>query len=171
MKQARGFSLLELIVVICVVAVLAGTLLSRIVWYQKQAEMAQKDTVVGVIRSALGMKIAQLVVQGRQQEISKLATMNPMDLLAQKPPNYLGEFNTLQNEKISSGNWYFNRKLLLLVYIASSGATRQVSDSHQFAYRIELIRTRDDVNGLKNAETSGSSIEGVTLERVVLPAQ
>lgn len=165
MKRQHGFTLFELIVVICIVGILTGMLLSRIRLLQRQAEMAQMETVVGVLRSAIGMKVAQLVVQGRNSEISKLATINPMDLLAQKPSNYLGELDPPQNGKIPGGNWYFNRKLLLLVYIANTGATFQVPDSSRFVYRIELIRDLSGANGANHTETS-SRIEGVTLQRV-----
>ena len=163
----RGFTLLELAVVVSIVGILAGALLSRINLYQERAEMAAMDTVVGVMRSALGMKMAQLVATGRNAEIGKLATINPMDLLAQKPANYAGEYYSPQMAKISPGNWYFNRKLLLLVYITRTGATFQAATPRQFQYKIELIRGMDDAEGLKPAETSQSTtIEGVALHQI-----
>ncbi len=170
MKRQRGFTLLELIIVICIVAVMAGMLLSRIRMFQNQAEMAQMETVVGVLRSAISMKVGQLVVQGKSSELSKLATTNPMDLLAQQPANYLGELNLPQSGKISEGNWYFDRKLLLLVYIANTGATFQVPDSSRFVYRVVLIRDLSGANGANHTETS-SRIEGVTLQRVQQSSQ
>ena len=91
-KSQRGFSLLELAVVISVIGILAGTLLSRIDLYQDRAEMAAMENVVGAIRSGLNMKVGHLVATGRSSEMSKLITINPMDLLAQKPANYLGEY-------------------------------------------------------------------------------
>lgn len=171
MRRQRGFTLLELIVVVCIVAVLAGSLLSRIIWYQKQAEEAHRETVVGVIRSALGMKVAELVVQGRSSEISNLITLNPMDLLAQKPANYLGELNPTESGNISGGNWYFNRKLFLLVYSAESSATFQVALPRQFIYKIELIRDLDGVIGPDNAKASTNRIQGVDLKRLADSAQ
>ena len=166
-QRQRGFTLLELAVVVSIIGILAGALLSRINLYQERAEMAAMDTVVGVIRSALGMKLAQLVATGRQAEMSKLATINPMDLLAQKPANYAGEYYSPQNAKISPGNWYFNRKELLLVYIRRTGATFQSATSRPYQYKIELVRGMDDAKGLKPAGTSQSTtIEGVALNQV-----
>ena len=166
-RGQRGFTLLELAVVVSIIGILAGALLSRINLYQQRAEMAAMDTVVGVMRSALGMKFAQLVATGRNAEIGKLATMNPMDLLAQKPANYAGEYYLPQNIKISPGNWYFNRKELLLVYIARTGATFQVATPKQYRYKIELVRGMDDAEGLKPAETSTSTIiEGIALHHI-----
>lgn len=162
-----GFTLLELAVVVSIIGILAGALLSRVSLYQEKAEMAAMDNVVGVIRSALGMKLAQLAATGRRAEISKLATINPMDLLAQKPANYAGEYYSPQKVKISPGNWYFDRKQLLLVYIARTGATFQVATPKRYQFRIELVRDMDDAKGPKPAETSTSTtIEGIALNQI-----
>ena len=167
MTRQRGFSLFELALVVAIIGVLAAALLSRVTMYQEEAERVAMENVVGVLRSALGMKAGQMVAQGRAAEVSKLLTINPMDLLAQKPANYLGEVSTPQKEKISRGNWYFDRKKLLLVYIARTGATFQVTDSIQHAYRVELVRDMDGADGPKIAETSNSTtIEGVVLRKV-----
>jgi prepilin-type N-terminal cleavage/methylation domain-containing protein len=167
MTRQRGFSLFELALVVAIIGVLAAALLSRVTMYQEEAERVAMENVVGVLRSALGMKAGQMVAQGRAAEVSKLLTINPMDLLAQKPANYLGEVSTPQKEKISRGHWYFERKKLLLVYIARTGATFQVTDSIQHAYRVELVRDMDGADGPKIAETSNSTtIEGVVLRKV-----
>lgn len=164
---ARGFSLFELAVTVCIIGVLAGVLLSRVEWFQEEAEKAARENVIGVLRSALNMKASQLIAQGKQQDLSKLLTINPMELLAQKPANYLGEYYSPQKEKISRGNWYFNRKKLLLVYIARTGATIQTSETQQFFYQIKLLRNGDDANGPNHAETSDSTtIEGVILQQI-----
>jgi general secretion pathway protein G len=168
MRPARGFSLFELAVVIAIIGVLAGMLLTRLTVYQEQAEMAAMENTLGILRTSLAMRSGQLIARGQASELSKLLTMNPMDLLAQKPSNYAGEYYSPQKAKISPGNWYFNRKKLLLVYIKRTGATPQAGNNTTFSYRVELIRSLDDANGPKPAETSNSTtIEGVVLNSVL----
>ena len=167
MNRQRGFSLFELAITVAIIGVLAGALLARVRLYQEEAERVAMEQVVGVLRSALSMKFGQLISQGRQADVNKLLTTNPMDLLAQKPANYLGELNSPQKEKISRGNWYFNRKKLLLVYIRRTGATFPVSESRQYFFKIALLRDMDGANGLKPAETSHSTtIEGIVLREI-----
>jgi prepilin-type N-terminal cleavage/methylation domain-containing protein len=167
MNRQRGFSLFELAITVAIIGVLAGVLLARVRLYQAEAERVAMEQVVGVLRSALSMKFGQLISQGKQADVSKLLTTNPMDLLAQKPANYLGELNSPQKEKISLGNWYFNRKKLLLVYIGRTGATFPVSESRQYFFKIALLRDMDGANGLKPAETSHSTtIEGIVLTEI-----
>lgn len=96
--------------VIAIVGVLAGMLLSRLVMYQEQAEMAAMENTLGILRSSLALRSGQLVANGQGADLIKLLTVNPMDLLAQKPSNYVGEYYSPQKAKISPGNWYFNRK-------------------------------------------------------------
>lgn len=167
LARARGFSLFELAVTVSIIGVLASVLLSRVLWYREEAEKAAMENVVGVLRSALSMKAGQLIAQGKQQDLSKLLTINPMDLLAQKPANYIGEADSPQNGKISRGNWFFDRKKLLLVYIAGTGATFQTSEPQRFYYQIQLLKNTDGASGLDHADTSEStSIEGVVLKQM-----
>ncbi|HEY0061670.1 MAG TPA: type II secretion system protein [Telluria sp.] len=170
MKPARGFSLFELAVVVAIIGVLTGMLLSRLTLYQEQAELAAMETTLGILRSSLALRSGQMVAKGQGDQLDKLLTLNPMDLLAQKPSNYAGEYYSPQKAKISPGNWYFNRKKFLLVYIKRTGATPQADNDTRYTYRVELIRSLEDANGPEPAETSRSTtIDGVVLRNVLEP--
>lgn len=119
MKTQRGFTLLELIVVISLVALLAGTLLSRIPYYQEQAEKTVVEQMAGALQSALVMRVGSLMAHGATsgKELNALATDNPIDWLQQKPKNYAGEFYDPTPLTVTPGHWMFDLKSHELIYL------------------------------------------------------
>jgi len=116
-SSERGFTLVELIVVIAVVSVLAGALLSRVWFYQEQAEKTAMAGVAGVIQGALGMQYGRLLVRGMESEVTALAADNPMKWLAKQPHNYSGEFYDPTSRSVAPGNWVFDLKTRELIYV------------------------------------------------------
>ena len=74
---ARGFTLLELVVVICLVAILFTVAANRLWGLQVLAEQAAMDTVVGNLRSALGMKVAELMSEAIPLEFGRWKAATP----------------------------------------------------------------------------------------------
>ncbi len=119
MKAQRGFTLLELITVICIVAILAGMFLSRIPYYQEQAEKTVVEQMAGAIQTSLVMRYGSLMTQGATTEknLNALATDNPINWLQQKPRNYGGEFYDPTPRTVAPGNWMFDLKSHELIYV------------------------------------------------------
>jgi general secretion pathway protein G len=115
-RHSRGFSLLELAVVVSIIAVLATVALARLWALQVDAERVAMEQVLGILRSAIGMKVAESVVRNRVASIADLEGSNPMDLLAETPGNYLGVLNGANPASIDRGNWYFDATDRVLVY-------------------------------------------------------
>jgi len=67
-----GFTLFELIVVICIVSILAGILLNRLEVYKEAAEKAAMQQTAAAIKSALQMRVASYMITGRDKEIENL---------------------------------------------------------------------------------------------------
>lgn len=123
MKLKRGFTLIELIIVISIVAVLAGLFLSRIPYYQEQAEKATMEQVAGALQSALVLRYGALMVRGatNEKELSALTNDNPMNWLQQKPRNYAGEYFDPTPKAVAPGNWLFDLKSRDLIYVVDHG--------------------------------------------------
>ena len=116
-QSSRGFTLIELIVVITIVVILAGVLLQRIWFYQEQAEKAAMEYTASVVQSALVMQYGHLLTRGREAEIKNLVTENPMRWLMQKPANYSGEFYGMTPASVAPGSWAFDLKSRELIYV------------------------------------------------------
>lgn len=166
--RMAGFSLLELAVTITIMALLTGTILQRVQksatedgvaggGYREQAEMAAMAQVAAALRSSLTLKAGSLQTKGRGREIADLARRNPMDWLAQRPPNYLGEYYAPKPSDIAAGNWYFDKQALLLVYVMDNARTAD-GQPRQHDFKVELIAAQPN-NPLE--------IEGVVLRELL----
>lgn len=111
-----GFSLLELVVVIAIIAVLASVLFLRLPAWQARAEMASMESVIGALRSGIGIKVAEYLAREDVSGIHALAGSNPMERLAQQPVNYLGVLADVDPASVQRGHWYFDRRQRTLVY-------------------------------------------------------
>ncbi len=166
-RQARsrrgGYSLMEFGVAVAVLGVIITVLLQRITAYQDGAELAARDQVLGSLRSALHLRVAGLVAQGRAGEIAQLANQNPMDHLAEKPRNYLGEYYAPEAAELAPGSWYFDRTTRVLVYMLKSHTLSVQKNSDLTKYKVVF-------SGLpkKNAKPPApqDASEGVVLDQV-----
>ncbi len=112
----QGFSLLELVIVIILVVLLFTVALNRLAPLRGDAEAAHVATVIGSLRSAIGMEAASRVVREGPQGLAELEGINPMTLLQEVPEQYVGIRRTGQSNDIPAGAWYFDDDVGVLVY-------------------------------------------------------
>lgn len=124
--KARGFTLIELIVVICVVALLFGVALDRLMRFQELGERTAMEQNIAAINVALTLKFAALIASGRPQAIEKEVGANPVDLLARPPQDYLGALFMPSAEHLPPRSWFYDRASGDLVYMP--GRTRYLTD-------------------------------------------
>ena len=120
-QSSKGFTLIELIVVITVIVVLMGLFLNRALFYMEQAEKTAMEEVAGTIQSALTMQYGQILTRGKSSDVAALAQDNPMNWLQKRPRNYAGEFYDPTTPSVESGNWVFDLKSRDLVYLVRNG--------------------------------------------------
>jgi len=116
-----GFTLFELIVVVCVVSLMAGILLNRLQVYQEAAEKAAMQQTAAAIKSAVQMRVASYMISGRDSEIESLGAKNPVVWLQESPGNYAGEFFADAYARVPPGSWYFDLTRQELVYVINLG--------------------------------------------------
>lgn len=116
-RPSKGFTLIELIVVITIVVVMMGLFIDRMLFYQEQAEKAAMEGVASAIQSALVMQYGQMLTRGKPSDVGALAQDNPMSWLQKKPPNYAGEFYDPTPLSVESGSWVFDLRTRDLIYV------------------------------------------------------
>lgn len=104
----RGFSLLELVIVVVLVALLFLFAFDRLMPLRGQAEGTRVASTIGSLRSALGMEVAERIVEQGPASVAELQGANPMNLLQQRPEGYLGEMSAGGDRDIAGGAWYFD---------------------------------------------------------------
>ena len=107
-RGPAGFTLFELVVVVCIVAVMAGVLLNRLQVYTEAAEKAAMQQTAAAIKSALQMRVASYMISGRDNEIEQLRSQNPVSWLQERPDNYAGEYYADAYARVRPGSWYFD---------------------------------------------------------------
>ncbi|MBI3902372.1 MAG: type II secretion system protein [Nitrosomonadales bacterium] len=153
-NSQSGFSLLELVIAICIITLLMGVFFNRVTFYQEQAEKAAMGEVVSAVQSALALQYVDMMLHGRKAEIAAMAMNNPLNWLKEKPRNYVGEFYAPVPGAIPPGNWAFDLKTRELVYVPQHIAHPEaVGKDKWIRYRVSL---RLDLA----ADASGKSSQG-----------
>lgn len=167
--RQTGFTLFELMIVACVVAVMATILFNRVLFYQKIAEKTAMEQTVGILRSALHLQFASLITRKRVEDAQYLVGQNPMQWLAEKPDNYAGEYFGNTAESVVSGQWYFDLQDRNLVYLVHNYDDSDRTDQArpQVRFKVKLVFGVGDFPVKKDLLDAGKVVEGVVLDQTV----
>lgn len=162
-RKTGGFTLFELALVAIILAVLVGVLASRVIVYQKQAELARVAQTVGIMRAALQFKVIRLLLAKKEEELLGVINENPIDWLAERPKNYLGEYYSPQVNMLPRGNWYYDRSDKSLIYLLNSENSFTEERRNLLKFKVKFSRLPS--NPAKHPGPP-SVIEGAALEQV-----
>lgn len=146
--RERGVSLFEFAIALAVIALLTGFFLLRFRVVQREAELAEVQQVVGVMRSALRMKEAGIYAHGGAGELTAPAGQNPMSLLARPPNNYLGEYYAPDINRLKSGSWYYDPGKQTLFYLMHNRKHSTRSEIKLLKFKKHLLRAEPDRGNL-----------------------
>lgn len=148
-KNCCGFTLFEFGVVAALFGLFCAVLLSRMVFYQGEAERVAAEQLVGTLRTALEVRAAQSIALGRQQDLDRVAEENPIGWLLEQPRNYLGEYYTPPLGQLPRGNWLFDRTDKSLIYLPASHKSFSLKTSKFLKFKVKLIRLQNltQING------------------------
>ncbi|WP_295153036.1 type II secretion system protein [uncultured Ruminococcus sp.] len=72
MKNKKGFTLVELVVVIAIIGVLAAILVPLMMGYVKKARLRSHNSNAKVVYNVLTGELGKLITEGREEEIDEL---------------------------------------------------------------------------------------------------
>lgn len=112
-RSARHFEALLLVILILV---FIGTATEKIGELRIAVERTGVAHMVGTLRSALGIAVAEKIVRGGLSGVAAMDRINPMGLLELLPANYLGELDAPDPATVEGYRWYFDTADHTLVY-------------------------------------------------------
>jgi general secretion pathway protein G len=160
---SRGFTLLELVVVIIIVSFLAVIAIAKLLAIQVDAERVSMETVLGTLRSAIGMAVAESIVRQDMRGLEALVGSNPMERLAETPHNYLGAIDHPNPEGFEDGNWYFDKGNGELVYLVRNREYFTGGAAEPIRARFAVQAVHRDRNGNNRFDSSIDTVEGLRL--------
>lgn len=158
--RQQGFTLFELITAVLAISIAGAMLLDRLFYYQELAEKAEMEYTISAVKSALRLRMAEMLVAGRAQDYGLLAADNPMNWLEQKPRNYLGTLAENENADLKQGSWYFDARSRELIYTVNRGDHLQVEHSigKQIRWRVVEIKTAVPAEGRSSIIHGANSV-------------
>jgi len=165
-RQARGFSLLELVVVVCAVAILAGFALDRLLPLVGRAQRAAFLQVRGDLSSALLLEAADRITRGEAGTLPELAATNPMTLLLEPPANYVGSLKWPDEAEIPRASWYYDERLGRLGYRVGRHTRFAAGDGPAELIELEVAFVYQDRDGDGVFDAAGDRFDGLRLTPV-----
>ena len=126
----RFESLVWLIVGLVLLAVFLG-----IPFYTRSAEERAIDVTLSQLRAAVEMHRLRSAAA-----TSALEGSNPMQLLAVKPVNYVGEFANRVSAAAQPGTWFFDRESKELIYVLLAPEKSSLKQQQMLYFKLELRR-------------------------------
>jgi prepilin-type N-terminal cleavage/methylation domain-containing protein len=100
--KGNGFTMIELIVVVVILAVLLALAYPRFVNLRKEAKAAAAEATIGALASALNIYSVKQLASGQV-----IVPHNPFDDLARPPGNYAGAFGDVDLTNCAPGQWAY----------------------------------------------------------------
>lgn len=163
----RGFSLLELLIVIVIISVLTVVAIDRLLRLRFEAERVMVDSMLSGLRSALYIEFAGAAARGRPDALAAAAGgINPMQLLAERPETYAGEYAAADPAAVAPGAWYFDTRERHLVYVVRFPEQFVTALPGPARARFRVEPDYDDLDGNGRFDAGRDSARGLRLVAV-----
>jgi prepilin-type N-terminal cleavage/methylation domain-containing protein len=166
MRRARGFTLIEMLVVIIAIGILAGFALDRLLPLIGRAQRAAFVQLKADLQTALLLEAADRITRGEAASLTQLAGGNPMTLLLQPPANYLGSISSPVEDEIPRATWYFDERQGQLAYRVGRYARFDGLDGPADRIELRVAFVYRDRDGHAGFDAVRDQFDGLRLEPV-----
>ena len=164
--SCRGFSLLELAVVVAALAILAAVILERVLPLIGRAQRAAFLDVQRDLQSSLRLAAAERIAGGESAKVLELASVNPMSLLLEPPSNYRGVLTAPEQSAVPPASWYFDEQAGRLGYRVGSYTRFTARGGQPDRIELEVAFVYDDRDADGAFDAARDSLDGLTLKPV-----
>ena len=150
LSHPRGFTLIELVVIIVVLGILAAVAIPKLFSVTKEAEVASVDTMVSNLESAMSIYVARQYTNG-----GSIGVHNPFDDLSNVPQNYAGVNDPVNPANTPDGKWSFRPSGNWIMYNPKASITGGwTSGGERFIiYQVQPVVDGTDTVGIRLATT------------------
>ncbi len=113
---SRQRNYLQSALYVIIAAILAATLMERLLTYAELAEKSAMEATLNRLQSSLYTRVALLALKGEYEAIDALPRRSPFADGAMQAANYRGEFVGVPAE-LEGGTWLFDQVRHELVYV------------------------------------------------------
>jgi prepilin-type N-terminal cleavage/methylation domain-containing protein len=101
-RNQKGFTLIEIIIVIIIVGLLGAGAIVKYISMTKAAERSSVESVIGSLKSSLMIYSVNQIVN-----MQPITAHNPFDDLSNQPSNYAGAFGDVNLSNCQPGEWAY----------------------------------------------------------------
>jgi general secretion pathway protein G len=157
--KQQGFSLLELVVVVCIIAILMAVAYQRFERMSEEAERASFYGALNTFQALINRRVIEWYIDSTQIEKAELEQLNPVEWLERPPHNYGGLISLPQLEGVVAARWYYIKDKHWLVYKVKRTLGLQNKGSDVLAFRLRVSFKEES---MKKGVVQAANLEAVT---------